>query len=376
MAGVTKEQVLDVLRGIIHADSGSDIVSAGWVNEVVVREGHVTFAIEVPPQLAPELEPVRRAAEKAVHEMPGVLTVTAVLTAPRQAGAGGEAARAGAPEHGGAMGQQEMHGKLALPHVKKIIAVASGKGGVGKSTTAANLALALSRLGLKVGLFDADIYGPSMPRMMGLSGLRPAATENAILPLENHGLKIMSIGFLVPEDAPVIWRGPMVIGALEQLLRDVDWGDLDIMVVDMPPGTGDTQLTMSQRVPLSGAVIVSTPQDIALLDARKGLNMFRKVEVPVLGLIENMSYYVCPNCGHREEVFAHGGAKKTAEELNSDFLGEIPLDIKIRETSDSGTPIVIADPESEHAKAYMAIAEKVWSKLQAEDRTGPSIKVH
>lgn len=367
MAGVTKEQVLEVLRGIIHADSGSDIVNAGWVNDVVIKDGHVTFAMEVPPQLGPELEPVRKAAEKAVHEMPGVVSVTAVLTAARAPGAGGGEARpTGAPEHGGAMGQQELSGKIALPHVKHIIAVASGKGGVGKSTTAANLALALSRLGLKVGLFDADIYGPSMPRMLGLSGLKPAATDDAILPLENHGLKIMSIGFMVPEDAPVIWRGPMVIGALEQLLRDVDWGELDVMVVDMPPGTGDTQLTMSQRVPLAGAVIVSTPQDIALLDARKGLNMFRKVEVPVLGFIENMSYYICPSCGHREEVFSHGGAKKTAEELGADFLGEIPLDIKIRETSDAGTPIVVADPESPHAKAYGAIAQKVWDKLNAE----------
>lgn len=374
MSGVTKEQVVEVLRGIIHADSGSDIVSAGWVGEVVVKDGHVTFAIEVPPQLAPELEPVRKAAEQAVFDMPGVLTCTAVLTAPRQPGQGGPA---GAPQHGGAMGQQEMHGKMVLPHVKHIIAVASGKGGVGKSTTSANLALALSRLGLKVGLFDADIYGPSVPRMMGLSGLKPAATESAILPMENHGLKIMSIGFMVPEDAPVIWRGPMVIGALEQLLRDVDWGELDVMVVDMPPGTGDTQLTMSQRVPLAGAVIVSTPQDIALLDARKGLNMFRKVEVPVLGVIENMSYHVCSNCGHREDVFSHGGAKKTAEELNADFLGEIPLDIKIRETADGGAPIVVSEPDSPHSQAYMEIARKVWDKLQAGERkAGPNIKVH
>ena len=373
MAGVTKEQVIEVLRGIIHADSGSDIISAGWVNEVVVREGHVTFAIEVPPQLAPELEPVRKAAERAVHEMAGVLSCTAVLTAPRQPGQG----HPGAPEHGGAMGQQELHGKMVLPHVKHIIAVASGKGGVGKSTTSANLALALSRLGLKVGLFDADIYGPSVPRLMGLQGLRPAASDTAILPMENHGLKIMSIGFMVAEDAPVIWRGPMVIGALEQLLRDVDWGELDVLVVDMPPGTGDTQLTMSQRVPLAGAVIVSTPQDIALLDARKGLNMFRKVEVPVLGVIENMSYHVCSNCGHREDVFSHGGARRTAEELNADFLGEIPLDIKIRETSDGGAPIVVSDPESPHSKAYMEIARKVWDKLQVDQRrAGPSIKVH
>ncbi|SDG76780.1 Mrp/NBP35 family ATP-binding protein [Roseospirillum parvum] len=368
MAEITRERILDELRSIIHADSGSDLVSAGWVGEVVIRDGHVTFTLEVPPELGPEMEPVRAAAEKAVHALPGVLTATAVLTAQRQGGGqGGGQAGGGAPEEGGPRGQQALHGKLALGSVRHIVAVASGKGGVGKSTTAANLALALSRLGLKVGLFDADIYGPSMPRMLGLAGAEPTTTDSAILPLENHGLKIMSIGFMVPEDAPVIWRGPMVIGALEQLLRDVEWGELDVMVIDMPPGTGDTQLTISQRVPLSGAVIVSTPQDIALLDARKGLNMFRKVEVPVLGLIENMSYYVCPNCGHREELFAHGGAKRTAEEMDCPFLGEIPLDIRIRETSDAGTPIVVAEPDSPHAKAYAAIAQALKDTLEGDD---------
>lgn len=372
MAGVTKDDVIGVLSGIIHADSGSDIVSAGWIGEVLVRDGHVTITMEIPAELASMLEPVRKEAEKSVHAMPGVLSATAVLTAQRAAGA----PQAGRPEHGGAAGQKEMGGKMMLPGVKNIIAIASGKGGVGKSTTAANIALALSRQGLKVALFDADIYGPSVPRMMGLSGVKPAASETGILPLENHGLKIMSIGFMVPDDSPVIWRGPMVMGALEQLLRDVEWGDLDVMVVDMPPGTGDTQLTMSQRVPLAGAVIVSTPQDIALLDARKGLNMFRKVEVPVLGMIENMSYYVCPSCGHRDEVFSHGGAHKTAEELDVDFLGEIPLDIKIRETADSGAPIVVADPDSPHAKAYMAIAEKILAKLETgASPARPKIKV-
>jgi ATP-binding protein involved in chromosome partitioning len=211
--------------------------------------------------------------------------------------------------------------------------------------------------------------------MLGLAGQRPHSDGKRVQPLVNHGVKVMSIGFMVKEDDPIIWRGPMVMGALEQMLRDVDWGEIDVMVIDMPPGTGDTQLTMSQRVPLAGAVIVSTPQDIALLDARKGLNMFRKVEVPILGLIENMSYYVCPSCGHREDIFAHGGAHRTADELGCEFLGEIPLDLKIRETSDSGTPLVVADPDSPHAKAYTKIAQRLWEKLSSETRAAPKISL-
>ncbi|MFN3075675.1 MAG: Mrp/NBP35 family ATP-binding protein [Alphaproteobacteria bacterium] len=380
MSEVTRDQVLEALQTVIDANSGGDIVSLGWVTSVQVKNGHVTFVIEVPPHLAHDFEAHRRQAEKAVYDVPGVLSVTGVLTAHNQQG---ESARpAGAPEHGGAMGQQDLHGKLSLPTVKTILAVASGKGGVGKSTTSANLALAFSKLGLKTGLFDADIFGPSVPRLMGLRDAQPetSADESKLLPLENHGIKIMSIGFMVPEDAPIIWRGPMVIGALEQLLRDVEWGDLDVLVIDLPPGTGDTQLTMCQRVPLTGAVIVSTPQDIALLDARKGLNMFRKVEVPVLGIVENMSYYVCPKCGHRDEIFAHGGARKTAEELNCDFLGEVPLDVKIRETSDNGTPIVVADPSSPHAEAYLNIARETWNKVtqlqSAGARQAPKLVVH
>lgn len=377
MSEVTRDQVLEALGTVIDGDSGGDIVSLGWVTGVQIKNGHVTFVIEVPPQRAHEFEPHRKRGEDAVLDVPGVLSATGVLTAHNTDP--GAARPAGAPEHGGASCQQELPGKLALPTIKNVIAVASGKGGVGKSTTAVNLAMALSKLGLKTGLFDADIYGPSVPRMMGLrdAKLESSEDESRLLPLENHGVKCMSIGFMVPEDAPIIWRGPMVIGALEQLLRDVEWGDIDVLVVDLPPGTGDTQLTMCQRVPLTGAVIVSTPQDIALLDARKGLNMFRKVEVPVFGIIENMSYYLCPKCGHREEIFSHGGARKTAEELNCDFLGEVPLDIKIRETSDSGTPIVISDPDGAHAQSYLAIAKAVWAKVTASGtRTAPRIVVH
>jgi ATP-binding protein involved in chromosome partitioning len=252
--------------------------------------------------------------------------------------------------------------------VRAIVAVASGKGGVGKSTVAANLALGLRANGLRVGVLDADIYGPSMPRMLGLAGQRPESRDGKILtPLENFGLRCMSMGFLVPEDTAMIWRGPMVTSALQQMLRGVNWGELDIMIVDMPPGTGDAQLTMAQQVPLAGAVIVSTPQDIALLDARKGLNMFTKVDVPVLGIVENMSYFLCPHCGGRSEIFSHGGARQEAERLGTEFLGEVPLDITIRETSDGGTPITVAEPDNPHALVFRRIAARIWEKVAGPD---------
>lgn len=351
MTQVTKEQILNALRGVDSGTGGLDVTARGWIQDIVIKDGHVAFALEVPPDLGPKLEPVRAQAEKAVYDLPGVLSATVVLTAEKEA----------APKQQATGGGRE---QLALPGIKSIVAIASGKGGVGKSTTAANLAVAFAKMGKSVALFDADIFGPSMPRMLGLAGKKPHSDGTKVHPLENHGVKVMSIGFMVAEDNPVIWRGPMVMGALEQMLKDVEWGEIDVMVVDMPPGTGDTQLTMSQRVPLAGAVIVSTPQDIALLDARKGLNMFRRVEVPILGMIENMSHYICPSCGHREDIFSTGGAEKTARELETDFLGGIPLDIKIRETSDGGTPIVAADPDSPHAKAYLQIAETIATKLE------------
>ena len=373
---VTETQITEALRAI-RLPQGGDIVSAGMISGLTVRDGHVGFAIEVNLAEAPVMEPVRKAAEKVVMDLPGVLSATVVLTAHRAAPQ--TAQRPSGPQrpqvHGHAHGQPGGN-RLHLPGIKHIIAVASGKGGVGKSTTAVNLALALHANGLTVGLLDADVYGPSQPRMMGIKG-KPTSKDGKIMePMENHGVKVMSMGFLIDEETPMIWRGPMVMSAITQLLRDVAWGDLDVLVCDLPPGTGDTQLTMSQNVPLSGAVIVSTPQDIALLDAKKGLNMFRKVDVPVLGIIENMSYFSCPNCGHRSDIFAHGGARLEAERFGVDFLGEIPLDIAIRETSDSGHPIVVSDPASPHAAAYRDIAQRVWATLSgAQARQGPRIVI-
>ena len=366
MARVSEQDVFEALKAVADPDRGQDIVALGMVSGVVVKDGNVGFAIEVDPKRGAEMEPLRKQAEDIVDKLPGVLSVTAVLTA-HSAGSANAGPAAQAPAGGPAAQQASGAGAAGslVPGVKSIVAVASGKGGVGKSTTATNLALALASLGLSVGILDADIYGPSQPRMMGISG-RPSSPDGKILrPMENYGVKCMSMGFLVAEDTPMIWRGPMVQSALQQMLRDVDWGELDILVVDMPPGTGDAQLTMAQQVPLSGAVIVSTPQDIALIDARKGLNMFRKVDVPVLGIIENMSHFICPNCGHESHIFSRGGARREAETLGMEFLGELPLDIEIRETSDGGRPIVVSKPDSPHAMVYVAIARRVWERVSA-----------
>jgi len=372
MAGVSGQEILDALGKVTEPETGKDIVSAGMIQGLQTKDGHVAFAIEVDPARGAELEPMRKLAEEVIYDLKGVISATVVLTAERTADATPPPGQPGGPV-------PKMDTPELLPNVKSIVAVASGKGGVGKSTTAVNLALGLSIAGHRVGLLDADIYGPSMPRMMGITG-QPASSDGTNLdPLENYGIKVMSMGFLVDEDTPMIWRGPMVQSALEQMMRDVNWGDLDAMIIDMPPGTGDAQLTMAQKVPLTGAVIVSTPQDIALLDARRGLNMFRKVDVPVLGLIENMSYFTCPHCGERSDIFSHGGARAEAERLGMEFLGEIPLHMSIRETSDGGNPIVVSDPQSEHAKAYCAIADKVWQGIEralgAQSEAAPKIVV-
>ena len=351
MADITEAGIRDVLRGV-RAPGGGDVVSNNQITDIVIKDRMVQVTLEIDdPAKAGDFEPVRKNIEMAVAGIPNVLSATCVLTA--------EAKQGGAP----AAAPAESGGKGA-GNIRHIVAVASGKGGVGKSTTAVNIALALRRLGMKVGMLDADIYGPSQPRMLGISGSRPNSPDGKVLePLESYGIKVMSIGFLVAEDQPIVWRGPMVMGALQQMLDDVIWGELDVLIVDMPPGTGDAQLTMSQKVPLAGAVIVSTPQDIALLDARKGLNMFRKVDVPVIGIIENMSMYICPKCGHEAHIFGHGGAREEAAKMGSPFLGEIPLEIEIRETADGGSPIVASKPESPHAEAYMSIARGIQEKL-------------
>ena len=364
MADDLAAAVTKALTAVKDPASGRDVVGAGMVQGLVVRDGMVHFALQVAREAAASMEPVRAAAEAAARAVPGVLSATVVLTAHRAEAA--PAARPAGPR--GPAGP----GPMLLSDVRAIIAVASGKGGVGKSTTAVNLAVALAADGLKVGLLDADIYGPSLPQMLGTRE-RPRSEGQRITPLSRWGLKAMSIGFLVEEETPMIWRGPMVMGALEQMMGHVAWGPLDVMIVDMPPGTGDAQLTMSQRVPLAGAVIVSTPQDVALLDARRGVRMFEKVNVPVLGLIENMSFFCCPNCGHRSDIFSHGGARREAERLGVEFLGELPLKLEIRELADAGTPIVMARPDSEEAQSYRRIARRVWEKAAAKADAAPKI---
>jgi ATP-binding protein involved in chromosome partitioning len=366
MAVPSEDDIKRALGAIRDPATGKSVVEAGLIEGLVSRGGHVSFAVEVPPERGRSSEPLRKACEDAVNRLPGVLSVTAVLTAHR------ERARGSAP-HAHAHDREPGAARaIGVPGVHSIIAVASGKGGVGKSTVAVNLALGLSALGLKVGLLDADIYGPSVPRLLGIKE-KPETDGKKLKPIEKFGLKTMSIGFLVDEDTPMIWRGPMVMSALTQMLSDVDWAPLDVMVVDMPPGTGDAQLTLVQRVPLKGAVIVSTPQDLALIDARKGLAMFRKTEVPVLGLIENMSVFICPHCGEASHIFGHGGAKATAAELNCEFLGEIPLVPSIRETSDAGTPIVAINPGGVEAKAFLAIAARIAEKLAVAAKPAPKI---
>jgi ATP-binding protein involved in chromosome partitioning len=368
VAKPSKDAIETALRTVTDPARGADLVTLGMVSDIMAVGGQVTFALVIDPVRAGELETVRQAAEAAVARVRGVTGVTAVLTAERPQPAADAPRRTVTP--GAPQRRAPAPPKAGVPGVSAIIAVASGKGGVGKSTTAVNLALGLAANGLRTGILDADIYGPSLPRLMGLSG-RPEQIEGKVMrPMERYGLKVMSMGFLVDEETPMIWRGPMVISALTQMLREVAWGELDVLVVDMPPGTGDAQLTMAQQVPLAGAVIVSTPQDLALIDARKGLAMFRRVDVPVLGIVENMSFFICPHCGERTELFAHGGARHEAERLGVPFLGEVPLHIAIRESSDAGAPVVATDPSGPHAAVYRAIADATWAAVQHERAAG------
>ena len=395
---VSKPQVLDVLRRIKGPDLEGNIVDLGLVSEILVKDDRVYFSITVPVARAEELEPLRKAAESVVAKVPGVSGVTAVLTAEAARGAAAgvsapppESARVAqarakaATGNGGSHSHEHSPGHshaapaaaaqpgtgpkpmAEVPGVKTLIAVASGKGGVGKSTVAVNLALGLQAAGKKVGILDADIYGPSQPRLLGLKGQPQVVKGKTLKPMQGYGLKAMSMGFMVDEETPVIWRGPMVVGALNQMLRDVAWGedgDLDVLIIDMPPGTGDVQLTMAQQVPLSGAVIVSTPQDLALIDARKGLAMFRKVGVPVLGIVENMSTFICPKCGEHSDIFGHGGAEAEAQRLGVPFLGGVPLDMDVRLRSDTGQPITATLPDSAHAQIFREIAKRTWAELE------------
>jgi ATP-binding protein involved in chromosome partitioning len=375
----SKEEVLQKLSGVQSPD-GTPLPATGTLSDIVVSDGKVFFSITVDAGVVQRWEAVRKAAEDAVRGVPGVRSAMVALTAERAAGTTatrGAPAGSGAPP-GRGRAPAQARAAQAPEGVKAIIAVASGKGGVGKSTTAVNLALGLSGLGLKVGMLDADIYGPSVPKLLAIRG-RPQVIEGTRLrPMTGYGLAVMSIGFLVEEETPMIWRGPMVMSALTQMLREVEWGELDVMVVDMPPGTGDAQLTMAQQVPLAGAIIVSTPQDLALIDARRGIAMFRRVNVPVLGIVENMSYFLCPHCGERSEVFGHGGARREAERLEVPFLGEVPLDLEIRETSDAGRPLVVSEPNGPQAAVYREVAKRVWEELgraRGTDRPPPRIVI-
>ncbi|MEE9453224.1 MAG: Mrp/NBP35 family ATP-binding protein [Paracoccaceae bacterium] len=364
MADSLNNRILGELAQIAVPGLDGDLVSLGLVSEITETGGKVVFSITVPDAFRGDFDPLRAAAQERVESMDGVKSALIVLTAARDAPTPSQQLpelKASKP-----VGRDMRPAAAELPGVAAIIAVASGKGGVGKSTTAANIALALAKLGQRVGLLDADIYGPSMPRLMGITG-RPDIVGEKIMPMDGHGIKVMSMGFLMEEDNPVIWRGPMIVSALMQMVREVNWGTLDVLVLDMPPGTGDAQLTMAQQVPLAGAVIVSTPQDLALIDARKGLKMFENVKVPILGIIENMSNFTCPHCGEVSDIFGHGGAQDEAIKLGVPFLGAIPLHMDIRKHSDEGTPTVVVDPDGPHTKIYTSIALNIATQLRGTE---------
>ena len=340
---VTQEQVLSVLRSVQDPDLHKDIVSLGFVKDVRVAGGEVDFTIELTTPACPVRDVMKAEAEQKVAALPGVTAARANMTAAVRARGG--------------------FGKQAVPGIKNIVAVGAGKGGVGKSTTAVNLALALAATGAKVGLMDGDVYGPNLPQMLGVTGQPEASADKTIVPPEAHGVKVMSMGMLVPPDQPVIWRGPMLHGAVQQFMRDVAWGELDYLIVDLPPGTGDVSLSMAQSVPVAGAVLVTTPQGVSVSDVRKAVGMFRQLNIPVLGVVENMSYFVCGHCNERTEIFGHGGGARMAEELGIPFLGEVPIDTRVRSGGDEGQPIVVAQPDAPAAQAFRGVAGRVAAQI-------------
>ena len=359
MASLTEKALLEALGQVTDPSQNSDIVSLGMVTGIIIKGSNVSFALEVPSHRGPAMEPLRKSAEQAALNLAGVTSATVVITAH-------EAGNKDAADRSETATSETSREKVLESRVKRFVAVASGKGGVGKSTTAVNLAIAMRLEGLRVGLLDADIYGPSQPRMMGVSGRPAPVGGEMVAPLENYGIKLMSMGLLVPDDTAMIWRGPMVQSALTQMLNAVAWGELDVIVLDLPPGTGDIQISLAQQVSLSGAVIVSTPQDIALLDVVKALTMFSKAGVRIFGMIQNMAYWQCPDCGRKDAIFGTGGAAREAKARGIDLLGEIPLSMAIREGSDSGTPIVVAEPASAQAKTYREIARKLIPQLELD----------
>jgi len=354
MPEITEQQVLAALGKVIEPELHRDLVTLNMVKDVSIDGAKVSFSVELTTPACPLRSQIESAARAAVTALPGVEEVDIHMTANVAA-------------------DSRVRGQLEIG-VRNTIAIASGKGGVGKSTLAVNLAIALSQQGTKVGLLDADIYGPNIPMMLGIRGM-PPPRDGKITPAEGFGLKVMSMGFLVPADQPIVWRGPMLHSAIRQFLSDVDWGPLDYLVIDMPPGTGDVQLSLAQSVPLTGGVIITTPQDVALADARKGLTTFTKLEVPVLGIVENMSYFICPHCGERTDIFSHGGGRETAEELGVPFLGEVALDTAIRMGGDQGLPIVATDPESPQSKAIVGVAQAIAARVSvinmARQQEGP-----
>lgn len=350
---IKEEDILEALKSVMDPDLNKDIVTLGFIKDMVIDGSKVAFTLELTTPACPMKAQLEKGARDAALSVVGVDSVDINMTSNVKGG------------HKGPGGPTAPKIENLVPSVKNVMAIASGKGGVGKSTVSVNLAVAMAMEGAKVGLLDLDIYGPSIPMMMGIKGM-PKNEGNKMVPLESHGVRMMSLGFLIPDDKPLIWRGPMVMSAVEQLLRDVDWGDLDYLFIDLPPGTGDAQLSLTQKTTLTGAVIVTTPQDVALLDAGKGLAMFKNVGVDVLGIIENMSFYLCPHCGERSEIFSHGGGKKASEKEEVPFLGEIPINVKIREGGDSGQPLVVAEPDGELAKRFRDIAKTLAARISIQ----------